>query len=163
MRLMAISQETALPADVEAAYALLVDEVFLADYATATGALSYDVTVDGSRTRLQREMPTDQVPSAMRGFVGDRLPIVETCDWAGPAGDGSRTAAAVADIRVGGRAVTFTGTIALVPAGTGAVYRAIGDVEVKIPLIGGRLKGPATDAVAAALRQQAQLLAERLA
>jgi len=159
---MSISQETALPAGVQDAYALLVDEGFLADYARATGALSFDVTVDGSRTRLRREMPTDQVPGALRGLVGNRLPIDETCDWADPAADGSRMAQATADIRVGGRAMTFTGTITLVPAGAGAAYRAVGEVEVNIPLIGGRLKGPATDAVAAALRQQARLLAERL-
>lgn len=158
---MPVRHEADLPGTVEAAYALLTDEGFLGAYAQATGALSWEATVDGERTQLRRSMPTDQVPGMLRGMVGQRLEVTEQTDWAQPAPDGSRTAEARAQIALGAGA-HFTGTMTLTPAGAGCRYTAQGTVDVRIPLLGGKLRGRMEEAVTSALRQQARLLAERL-
>lgn len=153
--------EADLPGTVSDAYALLTDEDFLGAYAQATGALSWDATVEDSRTHLRRTLPTDQVPSVLRGMVGDELEVTEQTDWAPPAPDGSRTAQARAVIALGGGA-HFRGTIVLAPTDSGCRFTAQGTVDVKIPLVGGKLRGRMEDAVTVALRHQATLLAQRL-
>lgn len=161
MTAMPVRHEADLPGSVEDAHALLADEGFLGAYAQATGALSWEVAVDGERTHLRRSMPTDQVPGMLRGMVGERLEVTEQTDWAQPAPDGSRIAHAEAEIALGAGA-RFAGTMTLTPAGAGCRYSARGTVDVRIPLLGRKLRGRMEDAVTSALRQQTRLLAERL-
>src|SRR5690625_7814548 len=68
------------PADVQTVAAMLGDEEFVRRKIAASGALdsSYEVLREGQAFTIttRRQMPTDQVPSSFRSFVGDRKSVV---------------------------------------------------------------------------------------
>ena len=125
-----------------------VDHVF----ATLTSPEWVDTKAERFRdaSRLQRrEERSDggvlvavsrELPGGVPGFLERFLPadgrVVETFDWAPPAGDGTRRGTWQADIP--GAPARLGGTMRLEATPAGSRYTIEGDVKVSVPLIGGR-------------------------
>lgn len=137
------------PADVHTVAAMLADEEFVRRKLAASGALDspYDVLREGEAFTIttRREMPTDQVPSRFRSFVGQRLDVRLVEAWEAPQADGSRSGTLALDIA--GVPVRVNGRMLLRPSGEGAVQSFSGDVTASIPLFGSPIEKAAADAV----------------
>lgn len=127
-------------ADVERVFGILTSREWVAAKADRFG--------DGAR--VQRHEPradggvllaiSRELPSGVPGFLERFLPkdgrVLETFDWAAPAGDGTRRGTWKADIP--GAPARLGGTMRLEPTATGSRYTIEGEVTVRVPLVGGR-------------------------
>ncbi len=137
------------PADVQTVAAMLGDEEFVRRKIAASGALdsSYEVLREGQAFTIttRRRMPTDQVPSSFRSFVGQSLDVRLVEAWEAPQADGSRTGTLSLDIA--GAPVRVIGRMALRPSGEGTVQSFSGDITASIPLFGKSIEKAAAGAV----------------
>lgn len=156
---MELTQSASYDATPEQIFAIVTDPAFREQACEKTRALSYQVTVTESGgdtvVRVQREMPSDDVPDIARKFVGSTLTVVQTETWhpAGP--DGSR----VADVRgeIPGTPVSLKGT-ARITGGAGQAVQAIElDVKVAVPLIGKKIEPFVVDAIRSGLVKEHEL------
>ena len=126
--------------DVEQVFGTLTSEAWVATKAERFG--------DGALVRQREERPdggvllsvSRELPAGVPGFLERFLPkdgrVVETFDWAAPAGDGTRRGTWKADIP--GAPARLGGTMRLEPTQTGSRYTIEGEVKVSVPLIGGK-------------------------
>jgi hypothetical protein len=157
---VAIDFSRSYPTTPDAVLALLTDEAFLRERATALGAQAQEVTVAGHTTTVRFAAPTAGIPPVFARFVGSSVSVVERTAWA-PVGDGYRTPL---DIRaeVFGRTVQVTGERRLVPDGTGTRSTVTGDAKVDAPLIGRQAEGAVRELVGVVLKREDELLRRRL-
>lgn len=146
MQISATANFTADPARV---YALQTDRAFLEDVCRAGGAVTYEVEVDGNRTRMSRSMPS---PTIAQKIVGDTITVVETYVWGPAAADGSRTADL--EVNVPGTPGRMSGTAEISPTPSGSQIHVSGDLVVKIPLLGKKLEQAAAPALTAGVEVQ---------
>ena len=126
--------------DVDRVFGILTSEQWV-----ATKAARFR---DGARVTQREQRPDGDVllavsrelPGGVPGFLERFLPkdgrVVETFDWAAPGGDGTRRGTWKADIP--GAPARLGGTMRLEPTATGSRYTIEGEVEVSVPLIGGK-------------------------
>jgi Protein of unknown function (DUF2505) len=150
-----LNAELRYVAEPKRVFRMIVDPAFQEAKCAATGALAHAVDVtengDGSATvRTRRTMPTDDIPDAVRSFVGRTLHVTETQRWDPERPDGSRTGSIVVEIE--GTPVRLTATTALLPDGGGTRQPVEGDLRASVPLLGGRIEKAAEPAVLAAIR-----------
>ncbi|MEO6790117.1 MAG: DUF2505 domain-containing protein [Ornithinibacter sp.] len=150
----------------EEVYALLSDQAFQEAKCEATTVGGpHSATIGGSRAgarvTTQRELPTDDLPSVARSFVGEKLTIIEILDWAGPAADGSREA--VIDLHVKGAPLTLKGTVRLEPSGAGTIESLDAELKANVPFIGARIEQAAAGPIRTAIDIEIALLREWLA
>jgi hypothetical protein len=116
-----------------------------------------DVTESGGDTvvKVQREMPSDDVPDIARKFVGQTLTVVQTETWHPAKPDGSREA----DVRgeIANTPVTLKGTAGINAQGAGAVQAIELDVKVAVPLIGKKIEPFVVDAIRSGLQKEHEL------
>nr|WP_246405429.1 DUF2505 domain-containing protein [Modestobacter versicolor] len=157
---VAIDSSHTYPAAPDAVLALLTDEAFLRERATALGAQAQEVTVDGRSTSVRFAAPTAGIPPVFARFVGSSVSVVERTSWT-PDGDGYRTAL---DIRaeVFGRTVEVTGERRLTAAGAGTTSTVTGDARVDAPLIGRQAEGAVRELVGVVLKREDELLRRKL-
>jgi hypothetical protein len=118
--------------------ATLVDPAFLNEVAARYGGLGTPEVVVDSRQILvttRRQIPLDKVPSAARGLVGDGV-VTQVDTWPEAAAE---PATGSWHATLAGAPVTLAGDYLLEPAAGGCRYTVTGDVQVKVPLIGGRI------------------------
>jgi hypothetical protein len=136
-------------------FRMITDPGFQEAKCAAAGSLEHEVDVteldDGSTTIFSRRMlSTDQVPNAVRSFLGRTVHLAETQRWEPERADGSRTGSIRVEIE--GTPVRYTASTALLPDGEGTHQPIEGDLKVAMPLVGGRLEQAAEPAVRAAIR-----------
>lgn len=121
--------------DVDAVYGIIVDEEFRVATCEDQGALSHDVSIDGSTVTITREMPAD-LPDFVKKFTGSTVKAKQTEQWR-ENGDGY-----IADVKfsVVGQPAEMLGTAELKPTGSGTEFIVKGDVKVSIPLIGRKIE-----------------------
>ncbi len=162
---MRLTSTADLSASPDAVYAVLVDQAFQEAKCAATSSGEYAATAtpeaQGATVTTRRHLPTDTLPDAVRGLIGEELTIHETLRWGAPGAGGARSAAV--ELRVDGVAVTMQGTVTLAPAGAGGTRHAFeGDLKAKIPFFGGKVEQSASGPIQSAIEVELELLRERL-
>ena len=144
-----------LPTGAHRAGHLLSDPDYVHAKVRASGALEQHVDITGSpdaafTVTTRRYLPTDQIPSHLRGFVGNRIDVRQVEAWEAPAADGSRIGTVALDIA--GAPVRLSGRTRLVPSGDEAcVVTYDGDLKATVPLFGSAIENATAGAVRAAL------------
>jgi hypothetical protein len=143
----------------EEVFAIVTDATFREQACEKTKALSYDVKVSESGgdtvVRVQRELPSDNVPDIARKFVGQTLTVVQTETWHPAKADGSRNADVKGEIA--NTPVTLKGTATISSDGAQTVQAITLDVKVAIPLIGRKIEPFVVDAIRAGLEKEHDL------
>jgi len=93
--------------------------------------LGREVTVDGATITVDQRQDAGSIPSFAKKFVGAELQIVQQETWEGPSGRISVT--------IPGKPGNITGTAELRQDGDRVVETVDLDVEVGIPLVGGKI------------------------
>lgn len=96
-------------------------------------ALGVTVDLDGSTIVIDQRQSVGRIPGFAKKFVGDELRIVQTERWDGPLG--------AISVAVPGKPGTVTGTAQLQSSVDGVREVVDLDVEVGIPLLGGKIAG----------------------
>lgn len=146
---MDIATRMEFPGTPEQVFAMMVDPDFLDSVCRASGALSYDVSVEGLATRTSRTLPS---PESAAKFTGPQLTVVEDVGWVPAGSDGNRTG--VVKMTVLGQPVAFNGEMRLSSGGAGTVAELSGELKVAVPLLGKKLEQAAAPAVLAGFRTQ---------
>jgi hypothetical protein len=145
MRLTHTATFEASAADV---YAMLTDAGFRERSARATGVVSADVSVEetggGHVVTVDQVQPTDGVPSFARKFAGETTRAVQTETWSSPT-------TAQLSVQTPGRPTEIRGTLTLEESGGTTTKTFDGEVDVTVPIIGGKLEALMTDLVAQGL------------
>jgi uncharacterized protein YndB with AHSA1/START domain len=143
----------------EEVFAIVTDATFREQACEKTKALSYDVKVTESGgdtvVRVQREMPSDNVPDIARKFVGQTLTVVQTETWHPANADGSRNAEVKGEIT--NTPVTLRGTARISSEGAQTVQTIDLDVKVAVPLIGKKIEPFVVDAIRSGLQKEHEL------
>ena len=141
-----LSAHLALPSDPAGAFALLTDQAYVEEVATATGGHDVSVTIapgdDGSATVVSARSLPANLPSYAKAFVGETLDLTETRVYGPPAADGSREGTFAVDF--GTTPITITGTLQLLPEdGLSGLAIEI-DIKASVPFVGGKVEGVAS-------------------
>jgi uncharacterized protein YndB with AHSA1/START domain len=143
----------------EEVFAIVTDATFREQACHKTKALSYsvEVTESGGDTivKVQREMPSDDVPDIARKFVGQTLTVVQTETWHPAKPDGSRDADVTGEIS--NTPVTLKGTASITASGAGTVQAIDLDVKVAVPLIGKKIEPFVVGAIRSGLQKEHEL------
>jgi uncharacterized protein YndB with AHSA1/START domain len=159
MSAMELKLSASYDATPEEVFAIVTDATFREQACEKTKALSYsvEVTESGGDTivKVQREMPSDDVPDIARKFVGQTLTVVQTETWHPAKADGSREA----DVRgeISNTPVTLKGTAQITTAGASTVQSIELDVKVAVPLIGKKIEPFVVDAIRSGLQKEHEL------
>ncbi len=130
------------PADL---LATLSDTDYVEQKMVAIGFDEVSASHDGAQLEIHRSTEPP-LPGFAAKVLGGKQRIVEVQEWT--AGDVPHgTFRAKAD----GTPVTITGTFVIEPDGDGSVLRIRGQVEAKVPLVGGRIAGLVADQTAKTL------------
>ncbi|WP_235736752.1 DUF2505 domain-containing protein [Nocardioides alcanivorans] len=93
--------------------------------------LARTVTVDGTTVVVDQRQDAGNIPGFAKKFVGADLQIVQTETWTGPHGDISVT--------IPGKPGNISGTADVRQDGDRVVETVVLEVEVNIPLVGGKI------------------------
>lgn len=149
---MQLTSRQDFPADPATVHAMVTDEEFLAHAARRMGSPDARVEATPERSRVEASVES---PPEVRSFIGPRLAIVQETTWGAAAPDGSRDG--TISITVPGAPVTLVGTVRLAPTASGSTIDYDGDLDVKIPLVGGRVEREAAPAILDSLETQARV------
>ena len=161
---MRLREEITYPADVEAVFTMLCDPAFRRRVCEATYALDHSVSVehDGDDVVISvvRVMPAD-VPPMIRRVVGDRIEIRQIEHWAAAPQAGQRTADLA--LTVVGHPARMSGSVALSPANGVTRGTIDGEINVSVPIFGGRLANEMAKGFRFALSVEEEVAKEYLA
>lgn len=152
---MRLSVTLDLPAGALATAQLLADPDYVHEKVRATGALEQHVDITGSpdgafTVTTRRALPTNQIPSHLRGFVGSQIDVRQVEAWEAPAPDGSRVGTVVVEIT--GAPVRLSGRTALTPAGAGSTTVTYdGELRATVPLFASAIEQATAGAIRSAL------------
>jgi hypothetical protein len=146
-----ISYPKATPVEV---FEMLADPEFQRRKCAATGAISYEVSVEpaGADTVIacRRTLPTDDLPDFARALVSGGLELVETITWGPAAADGARQGQV--ELAFVGQPLTMKGTLDLRAAGSGTTAILAAQLVARVPFLGGRIEKACEPLVQKALR-----------
>lgn len=165
---MLIEHTYLYPADVDATFAVITEVSLYEAAAVRSRALKHSAEVTHVHQvhtiTLERSLPTDEVPSFAKSFVGDGLVVRETTWWkAGQPGDPSAPGyQATFDVQIVGKPVTFKGSMRLVPEGENCRQFITGELKAAVPLFGGKIESAVKDPVDAQIAVVAEMVTERV-
>lgn len=145
---MKFRRELAYEAGPDEVFAMLADPAFREKVAAEQGVVSIEVSI--TPTGAGFTMVSDQVqdtaglPAIAKKIAGDTTRAVVREEW-------SDATSGTIEITAPGKPTKAVGTVRLVAAGTGATYVQELDVNVKVPLIGGKLETLMADNIDAGL------------
>jgi hypothetical protein len=113
---------------------------------------------DTATVRFPRKLPLDDLPAPLRSLAGSGE-VVQVERW-DAIGDDRCTATWTTETSMPGKA---TGTFEVVAAPEGATYTVVVNVDVKVPLIGGRISKEAEGHVVKLVEAEMKLAEEYLA
>lgn len=161
MRITESVEHAATPEQVFTAFG---DEGYQVLKCERSGSLEHDVVIeieDGQTIVVtRRQMPTRDFPDFVRGFVGERVEVVETQRWGVPGEDGGREAAL--SVEIPGTPVHLTGGVHLRPSGSGTVQAVDGELKASVPLLGGRIEKAVAPVLVRAIRLEGKVVREWL-
>lgn len=134
---MRFRRELAYEATPDEVFAMLADPAFREKVAAAQDVVSVDVTITPQGTGFS--LVNDQVqdtaglPAIAKKIAGDTTRAVIREEW-------SDATAGTIEITAPGKPTKAVGTLTLVSSGTGTTYVQDLDVNVKVPLVGGKLE-----------------------
>lgn len=147
-------------ASIEQVAAMLADPDFRTRVLERQQTLSHDVSIapegSGMRVRIEQVKPTEGVPAVAKRFVGDQTTVIQEEHWT------SATEATV-QVTVPGKPGDLRGDVRLTETGTGVEEHVHLDVDVRIPLVGGKVESMLADLLAEALRVEESVGKEWLA
>ncbi len=143
-------------ASAEAVAAMLDDPAFREEVLARQKVVRGAVDIDGDVVRIEQIHSADDIPSFARTFVGDEIVIVQTETWTSP------TAADIA-LAVPGKPAGAAGTLTLTESGGTTTETVELAVNVRIPLVGGKVEGMIADLVKAAFGVEQRVGVEWLA
>ena len=155
-----------LATDVEAAGRMVADREYALEKGRAMGAVEQQVDVVGDpegafTVTARRALPTDDIPSHVRPFVGQQLDVRQIEAWEAPSGAERHGTVAV---EITGAPVRLTGTMVLAPAGDGASTLTYdGELKASIPLFGAAVEQAAGQAIEACLAAEGRVAADWIA
>ncbi len=163
---MQLHETIDLPTDVRGAAMLLSDPGYVHAKVRAAGAAEQQVDVSGSgdeafTVTTRRALPSAQIPSQLRPFVGDRIDVRQVEAWEAPGPDGSRSGTVV--VEIAGAPVRLTGRTSLTAEGPGSRVTYDGEVRAAVPLFGAAIEEAAAAAVRGALHAERVVAARWLA
>jgi hypothetical protein len=131
------------PADPATVFAMFGDADFLKDRSEALGHTDVDVAECGPvdnrfRIRIKRKVLVN-VPNFARKVLSPRTSIEQTDTWDLDT-DSTGTRSGRWEVNVKGAPIRMQGSITLTPSDTGTVHHITGNMNVALPVIGGRLK-----------------------
>ncbi len=139
---MKISQQWTLNSTPDEVYALSIDPAYQDEICEEAGALSHQSTVtekgEGHEIRVQRVMPSGDVPDLLKKIVGDKVDVTQVITWGARQADGGRKG--TLDIILKGQPIGMQGTTSLSPDGAGTKVDVTADLKAKIPLVGGKIE-----------------------
>lgn len=137
MRSMKLRHEISYDAPLADVFAMLSDPAFRQASADAMGVISADVTItpngEGINVHIDQVQVTEGLPGFAKKFAGGTTRAVQTEKWASPEG-GTIT------IETPGKPTSIQGTLSLTESGGVTTETLDVDLEVRVPLIGGRLE-----------------------
>jgi hypothetical protein len=138
---MEFSVSHAYDCDVATLHAILTDPAYLEAKFPAIGFHDVEVLAATPGHVEHRRVLQAPLPGFARKVLGESQTIVQIEDWT-PDGDRVR-----GRFRGGaqGTPITMTGTLLIEPRGAGALLSVRGKVEVKIPLLGGKIAALVAD------------------
>ena len=156
---MHLTVELTYPASVDDVATMLADESFVrwrAERSTRGGRVEQaDVTGSpdaGFTVAVRRTLPTDQIPTQVRAFVGSELEVRQAEAWEAPSG--GRRVGTIA-VEIAGAPVRLTGTVRLEPLPDGGARQIYdGDVRASVPLFGAVVAEAAAGAVRSTLEAE---------
>jgi Protein of unknown function (DUF2505) len=161
---MKLQHTLSYEADPASVFKVLSDPEYVAEKCTATGALDaeVDVRTEGTDTVITtvRKLPSDDLPSFAKSFVGDAITVDQVERWGPPSSDGSRDGTLKATFR--GTPMKVDATLRLSPGGAGSELRVAGEVKAGIPLMGGSIESFAAEQLTRGLDREAEVANARL-
>lgn len=157
---MRFSKEIFFPGTVAEVRAMLVDPEFRNAVAAESGSTSAETLVEetsrGALLRTESRAPTADLPGFSRPFLGDELVIRQEEHWVS-------ADRAELDVTIPGRPVSMKGTLSLVPSGDGTVQTTEAELNVKVPLVGGKAETLMGKVLGNLLKEQGRIGADWLA
>jgi len=145
---MKLRHDLVYDAPPQAVFEMLADPAFREAACNAMGVVSAEVTLERTGTgftlTVDQEQRTDDLPSFARTFAGATTRAVQHEAW-------SDTTSGTVRIEAPGKPTTVTGTVTLRAEGSGTREVVELDVEVKVPLIGGKLEKLMSEKIVAGL------------
>ncbi len=132
---MKLAYTQTYPAPPERVVALLRTPDFLDDLAKHAGALEHTVKVSDDGAMLGMKLP---VPQHLTRFVGESLQLNQTFRFQAPRADG--TIPGTVEVDVPGMPVVTSATAELAPSGNATLARYLGELKVRIPLVGKKVE-----------------------
>lgn len=137
---MQITHQHTFHASLDQVVAMLANEQFAAQRASASGATEQDVLVDGEPATgftvlIRRTVPSSSIPAEFRSFVGKELTVKYTEAWEPPQADQNDRVGTFA-MEIAGAPGHVSGAIGLTPGDGTVDFFATGKVEVSVPLVG---------------------------
>lgn len=147
-----ISHDLVYPgASVEDVFAMATDPAFRERVADHQGVVRREVKVAGDLPARTVEVEfahgTDRVPGFARKFVGDEIPIVQVETW-------TATDAATIEVRIPGKPGDMKGSARIAQRGADVVETVDLAVQVKIPLVGGKIEDLIADLMVKAFKAE---------
>lgn len=94
--------------------------------------IDHNVSIDGSVVTIEQRQDAGNIPGFAKKFVGAELQIIQAEEWTSPThGD--------VTVTIPGKPGTISGTADLRQDGGRVVESVVLDVEVNIPLVGGKI------------------------
>ncbi len=159
-----LSSSLSLPADPQAAFAMVTNRDYLQRVAEATGGTDIEITVtptiEGGATIVsRRKLPAD-LPSYAKALVGDFLKLTETRTFGAATEDGTRRG--TVSVTIDGAPVTIEGPLKLEPTPDGSIVMIKAEVKASVPFVGGKLEKFAADNIQDFLRIEEKVAAKFL-
>ncbi|WP_432557992.1 DUF2505 domain-containing protein [Granulicoccus sp. GXG6511] len=154
---MEINTSLVFPADPATVFGMMTDPDFLTEVAKEAGSLDQTIRVNGLTTTSERTLAA---PDAAKKFTGDTIRIVEERVWSEAQPDGARTASL--NLTSPGQPISMPGSVSLTPQGDSTRIDIVGDLTVKIPLVGKKLEKMAAPAVEDGIRAEQRVALRRL-
>jgi len=165
---MQIEHTYLYPAPVDQTFAVITDPALYEAVAVRSRSLEHTAHVTEVHKvhtiSLERKLPTDEVPSFAKAFVGDALLIRETTWWKNGAPDDGDAPGyhATFDVQIVGKPVVFQGTMRLLPEGEHTKQHIVGKVTASVPLFGSKIEQAVKEPIDHQVRAVAQMVTERL-
>ncbi|HEX5560609.1 MAG TPA: DUF2505 domain-containing protein [Nocardioidaceae bacterium] len=148
---MKFSHDLTYDAAPEVVLQMLADPAFRERVCQAMHTVRHDVTVDGSGAGMtvvvDQSQPTRGAPAFVERFIGDAVRIVRRESW-------QDVTHATLAVEVPGKPARIDGGIRLVGRDGSTVQTVSGNVEVRIPLVGGRVEDLVADTFRSALHAE---------
>lgn len=146
-----ITHDLTYDAPATAVLDMLLDPAFRERVAEATGCLRSSVDIsrdgDGAEVTFEQVQPAQGIPSFARKLVGDEITIVQRETWTSP------THADV-HVTIPGKPGEMEGTATLSESGGVTTERVELTINVRIPLVAGKIEGLVADMLREALEAE---------